>query len=136
MQDKGFARSAARMRVMSLRKGRASSRWLKGDVLGVGNDARLDATLFARLGESQLPPRSPRLLVLEPGMFCRAGIIECVDDRLREGFVRRGVANRFCRGCDCRGDGRCRPGYLQERGEKKKGKKEGKKVIRDASESI
>ena len=42
------------------------------DVLGVGNDARLDATLFARLGKSQLPPRPPRLLLLKPGMFRRA----------------------------------------------------------------
>ena len=111
---------------MSIRKGRTSSGWLKGDVLGVGNDARLDATLFSRLGKSQLPPRSPRLLVLEPGMFRSAGIIECVDDRLREGFVCRGVANGLCRGCDCRGDGRGRPGYLQEWVEKKK-KKERKR---------
>ena len=91
---------------------------MKEDVLGVGNDTRLDATLFARLGKADLPPRSPRLLVLEPGMFRCAGIIKRVDDRLREGFVRCGVANGLCRGGDRRGYGRGRPGYLT--GENKK----------------
>jgi hypothetical protein len=82
------------------------------DVLRIGDNARLDTTLFARLGKSQLPPRSPRLLLLEPSMFRRSGIIECVDERLCEGFVRRGVTNGLCRGGDGRGDGRGRPGYL------------------------
>ena len=91
---------------------------MEEDVLGVGNDTRLDATLFSRLGKADLPPRSPRLLVLEPGMFRCAGIIKRVDDRLREGFVRCGVANGLCRGGDRRGYGRGRPGYLT--GENKK----------------
>jgi hypothetical protein len=85
------------------------------DVLWIGDNARLDTTVFARLGKSQLPPRSPRsprLLLLEPGMFRRSRIIECVDDCLCEGFVRRGVTNGLCRGGDGRGDGRGRPGYL------------------------
>jgi hypothetical protein len=82
------------------------------DVLRIDGDARLDTTLFARLGKSHLPPRSPRLLLLEPGMFRRSRIIECVDECLCKGFVRRRVTNGLCRGGDGRGDGRCRPGYL------------------------
>jgi hypothetical protein len=75
-------------------------RCLEKDVLRIGDDARLDTTLFARLGKSHLPPRSPRLLLLEPGMFRRSGIIECVYECLCEGFVRRGVTNGLCRGGD------------------------------------
>jgi hypothetical protein len=94
------------------------------DVLRIGGDARLDTTLFARLGKSRLPPRSPRLLLLEPGMFRRSGIIECVDKCLCEGFVRSGVTNGLCRGGDGRGDGRSRPGYLKSGWVKKvKGKR-------------
>ena len=93
------------------------------DVLRIGDDARLDTTLFARLGKSHLSPRSPRLLLLKPGMFRRSGIIECIDERLGESFVRRGVTNGLCRGGDGRGDGRCRPGYLTSGWVKKKNEK-------------
>ena len=83
MQDQSFARPAT-TRGFNKKNKRDIVRFVgKKDVLGVGDDARLDATLFARLGKSQLPPRSPRFLVLEPGMFRRAGIIQCVDDSLR-----------------------------------------------------
>ena len=71
MQDEGFARSA-RMRVIESKKKGVGHEVVEEDVLGVGNDARLDATLFARLGKSQLPPRPPRLLLLKPSMFRRA----------------------------------------------------------------
>ena len=87
--------------------------WFEEDVLRISDDARLDTTLFARLGKSHLPPRSPGLLLLKPGMFRRSGIIECVDDRLCEGLVCRGVTNGLCRGGDSRGDGRRRSGYLK-----------------------
>jgi hypothetical protein len=82
------------------------------DVLRVRNDACLDPTLFSRFGKSQLPPCPPRVLLLEPGMLRRAGIIECVDDRLCEGLVRRGIANGFGRRGDRRRDSRSCPGYL------------------------
>jgi hypothetical protein len=93
------------------------------DVLRIGDDTRLDTTLLAGLGKSHLPPRSPRLLLLKPGMFRRSGIVECVDECLCEGFVCRGVTNGLCRGGDGRGDGRCRPGYLTSVWVKKKKEK-------------
>jgi len=84
-------------------------------VLWVGNDARFDATLFACLGKSHCAPRSPRVLFLKPGMFRRAGIVQRINDRFREGFVRRGVANGLGRGGDRRGYSRSCPGYLTGR---------------------
>ena len=51
-------------------------------VLQIGDDAWLDTTLVAHLYRSHLPPRSPRLLLLEPGIFRRSGIIECVIECL------------------------------------------------------
>lgn len=96
--------------------------WFEEDVLRIGDDARLDTTLFARLGKSHLPPRSPGLLLLKPGMFRRSGIIECVNKCLCKGFVRRGITDGLCRGSDGRGDGRRRPGYLTGGWVKKKEK--------------
>jgi hypothetical protein len=93
-------------------RARHQARW-KNDALWVGNDARLDATLFACLGESHLPPCPPRLLLFEPGMLRRARIIERVNDRLCECLVRRGVTNGLGRRGDRRRDGRRCPRYLQ-----------------------
>jgi hypothetical protein len=109
------------------------------DVLRIGDDARFETTLFACLGKSQLPPRSPRLFLLEPGMFRRSGIIERVNEGLCEGFVRRSVTNRLCCRGDGRGDGRRRPGYLICGWVKKKRKEKqyegcvGKQMVRQDS---
>ena len=91
---------------------RHRARW-RNDVLWVGNDARLNAAVFACLGESYLPPCPPRLLLLEPGMLRRARIIERVNHRLRQGLVRCRVTNGLGRRGDRRRDRRRRPGYLQ-----------------------
>ena len=81
-------------------------------VLGVSDDARLDAPLFSRLGKAQLPPCPPRLLFLETGMLSSARIVESVDESLREGLVRRGITNGLCSSGNSRRDGCGRPRYL------------------------
>lgn len=45
-------------------------------------------------------------------MFRRAGIIECVDDRLCKSLVRRRVTKGLSSGGNRRRDGRSRPRYL------------------------
>ena len=84
MQNEGLARSVKKPIIRMEEPGARSDKRSKkcvSDVLGVSNYTRLDATFLARLSKSHLPPCPPRLLLLEPGMLRRAGVIECVDDQ-------------------------------------------------------